>query len=117
MIKAAPPEMYRADFADEARAEFFEDLVDIHQRAPKSIRVLGVVGRVRFVFVEANRVRDLNRHRPNLDVDIQTFECRHHSLVKLSNRFRAQLENLDRAVTALYYQFVIDKVELDLEDA
>ena len=65
MIKAAPPEMNGAHFADEARAKFFEDLVDLHQRLPESIRVFSIVRLVNLILIKANRILNLNRHRPN----------------------------------------------------
>src|SRR6266404_1227111 len=117
MIKAAPPKMDRADFADEARPKLLEDFVDVNQRAPEAIRILVIVRRVRFVFIEANRVWDFNRHRPNLYINPQSFERCHYPLVKIGDRLRAQRQNLDRAITALNHEFVIDKVELDLKNA
>ncbi len=50
-------------------------------------------------------------------MNVEAFEGRHHPLVKSRDRFRPKFQQLDGAVAAFDGQFVIDKVELDLEDA
>ncbi len=60
--------MHGTDFANEARAEFLEYFVDVHERAPESIGILGVVRLVNLILIEANRIWNLDRNRPNLYV-------------------------------------------------
>ena len=60
-IERAPEEVDRAALADEARAKLLEDPIGLHEDAPEAVGVLRIVGAVRFVPIEADRIGDLVR--------------------------------------------------------
>src|SRR5216683_3538780 len=70
-IKTPPKEMDWADFAEKARAKFLEDGVHGHEDSPECVCVLWIVSAMHTVLVEANRIRNLHGHVPNLDVDFE----------------------------------------------
>ena len=85
MIEAAPPEMHRAYFADEARAKLLKDIVDANQRPPESIDVLGVVRLVNPILIETDWIWNLNRHRPNLYVHFQAMKRGKYFLIEVGD--------------------------------
>src|SRR5687768_4189289 len=67
-VGRTPEKVYRAAFADEARAESGEDALALHEDAPEPVGVLGVVRTVNFILIERNRVGNfigiaVDRHR------------------------------------------------------
>src|SRR5712691_2239880 len=99
------------------RAEFLEHFVNVHQSSPVSIRILGVVRLVRLILIKANRVWNLDRHRPNLYFDSQAVERSKYFLIKVCHCLWPQRERLQRTIAALDAQLVVDEVEFDLKDA
>ena len=60
--------MHGTDFADKARAKLLEDVIDVHERTPESIGVIGVIRLVNLILIEANRIWNLDWNGPNLYV-------------------------------------------------
>ena len=59
--------------AYESGAKYLEDAVGLHQRTPESIDVLGVVGSVLFIVIEADRIFDFIRKRMNAQSNVELF--------------------------------------------
>src|SRR5436309_12554234 len=55
-VEASPEEMHRAAFSAEARPKFRKHARGLQLHAPKSIRILRIVGSVDFVPMEWNRI-------------------------------------------------------------
>src|SRR6185437_184932 len=73
-VKTAPEEMCRARFADEARAENVEHIVNRHQSAPEAPGIFLVVGGVYVVLIESNGIGDLHRHLPDFYVNVERMK-------------------------------------------
>ena len=63
--------MHRAGLADEARAEDLEHFVHGNQGAPEAAGIFLVILGMHAVLVEGDRVRHLDRHVPDLHVNLE----------------------------------------------
>ena len=116
-IETAPEEMHGARLSKKRRAEIREDLVRTQQDAPEAVCEIGIVGTVRLILVERNRVWDFVRHR--IDTQIQPeFTQRHeHRRIEGCNRHGLERNRVGRAVAHTQPQKMVDEIELDLEIA
>ena len=114
-IEAAPEEVHGAALAQEVAAEALEQRCRGQQDAPEGVRGGRVVGRVDRVFLETDRVRDLDRHRPDLHRKAGTLEHRHDGLVEVGDRPGLERQRLGHAVGALEHERVVDEVEREAE--
>src|SRR5664279_5584453 len=85
-VKAAPEKVHGAGFADELRPKFLENRVAPLQHAPESAYSLGIIGRVRDILLEGNRIGELNRRRIDTDIDPQFMKSGHKFSIELSDR-------------------------------
>src|SRR5258708_37952436 len=65
---------------------------------------------------EWRSVFDLHGYSPDADVDPQRVEMAHHFTGKVRYRARGQLKRLPRPLTGLDLQFMVDEIEVNLED-
>jgi hypothetical protein len=96
-IDRAPEKMHRAHLAQKVGAEAAEDARRRDERMPEALGRGGVVRVMLRVLREGDRIGDFVRHRMDLDVDAQLRQRRHHPLVELRDRHRAEI---DRALLA-----------------
>src|SRR6185437_8090573 len=90
MVEAAPEEMHRARLADEAAAELLQYRIDRAQHAPEPLDRLALVGRMRRVLVERDRIGDLLRQGPDVDLKAQRVERRQGLGIKSRHRLRLE---------------------------
>src|SRR5690606_2341436 len=65
-ISTAPEVMNRTALADDLRAEIFENAFGLHEDAPISVCVFGIVRAMNIIRIEPNRIRKLAWHRIDL---------------------------------------------------
>ena len=116
-VEAAPEEMNGAVLADEPRPEALEDAVHLEQDPPESLRGRRVVGGVRPVLGEGNRVLDLvgptvDRHR-----EPQPLQGGHERAVEVRGRLGLEGHHPGLVVTGGDEELVLQEVEVDLEGA
>ena len=116
-IEASPEEMHGAGFPDEARAKFLANRGDAREDAPAAIRVFGIVGGVLRVFVEADRIRDFDWHRPDLRVDLDRSENGCKLAVEIRDRARREKNRLVLIAARRDSEHVIDEVKFEREDS
>ena len=114
-IEAAPEELDRARFADEAGLEGLEHAIGLNQRAPQQLRMLRVVRVVPFVQVERDGVGDLHGTGRDRDVDAAASEPRQEVAVEARDRARLEAHREGSRVAVGDVQTVVDEVEVDLE--
>src|ERR1041385_91268 len=108
--------MHGAHLAYEACAKFLKDFFDRHQSLPKSGHSCRVVGSVLRILVEWYRIRDLDRHTPNLDVNPEIAKLGQEFAIKIGHRFRDESDGSAMAFAGLDRQNMAKKIELYLED-
>ncbi len=91
--------------------------VGLHQLAPEELRGVAVVGGVRAIALERDGVLDLRRHRPDVNVDAQRAQPPHDLGVEIGHRTRRQRKRVDSPVAGPQQQPVLEKVEVDLQEA
>src|SRR5205823_9014096 len=116
-IEAAPEEMDRARLAEKPRAESREHLVDLHQRLPEAGYLPGIIGGMDAVFLERDRVGDLDRRRPEVRIQVQRAQPADEFGVEIGHRAGAEGNAVAPAVADIDAQAMIDEVETDLEGA
>ena len=91
-IETAPEKMHRAAFAAEARTKFFKNAIGLDQNAPETVGIFGIVGTMRFVLIEWNRIGDLVRHEIDFhrNADVAQSVCQFP--IKIGYAARLQLE-------------------------
>src|SRR5258707_15602111 len=112
-IEAAPEEVDRARFAEEAGAELLEHAVGVHkdlQEAPHRIRI---VRGVRDVLREANRLRQFVRHLVDGDVNAEVRKIGYHRSIEARHRLSGEGKLPLRAVAGGNAQSLVDEVEVD----
>src|SRR5437879_1234418 len=114
-IERSPEEVHRAALTRETPPELLEDGVRLHENLKESAHGLGIVGRMHAIVGEADRVRDLDRNRPDLHRDSERIEHRDEVAVEVGDRARDEREASRPAVGAGDDEHVIDEVEEDLE--
>jgi hypothetical protein len=87
------------------------------QHAPEALRVVGIVGFVRGVGIEAHGVRYFAGHRVDDDGDAELAQRDHHVVVELRHADRPQHHLAEFAVALADPQRVVEKIEIDLEAA
>ncbi len=87
----------------------------MQKHAPEAIGVLRVVGRVSFVLIERNRVRDLVGFEVDLHFEIELLHFLLESPVKNRDGLRFERKTSGGAVVALDLERVRNKVEVDLK--
>ena len=116
-VEAAPEEMHRAAFADEARSERPEHPVRLQQNAPELLCVIGVIGRMRVVLAEADWRVDLVRQVVDADLDAQFGQNAHQLGVKCGDGARMKPDLPDGAIARGGEQHMPRKIEIELECA
>src|SRR5258708_31057609 len=114
-IETAPEKLQRAGLAEEAGAELLEHPIGIEKNLKKAPERVRVVGGVRVILREADRLRQFVRHLVDHDVNAELGENSHNSRVKTSNRFSGQGKLPRCAFTGRNPRMMIDEVEVDLE--
>ena len=114
-VEAAPEEMHRAHLADKAGAECSENPVGLHQDPPEAVDVFGVIGAVLPILLERYGIGDLDRRRPNPDVEPERLQPLHDLAVEIGNGAGTQRETFGRPVIGRNRQAVTDEIEIDLE--
>src|SRR5262249_23281026 len=109
-IEAAPEEVDGAAFAEEPRAEFTEHAECRQHRATEALRGVGVVGAVRLVLVERDRVLDLGGPRADRRGELELVERRAHGAVEVRDRAWAQLDGTAPTVARREHRAVIDEI-------
>src|SRR5258705_13762884 len=67
------------------------------------------------VLVEAEGVRHLDRHGPDVRVDVERLESREVLAMEVGDGAWRQMHRARRAITRSHHQQVINEVELDVE--
>src|SRR5438046_6487204 len=101
--------MDRTAFPAEARAKFLKHAIGPNQYTPASIRIFGIVGTMLLIAVEWNRVRNLVRHRVDLDRQSELIQRGHDRLVKIRHAARFQFNRSLSPVTFQNSKPMIDK--------
>ena len=114
---AAPEEMDGTRLADEATAKLGEQPMGLTQAMPEGPRVVEVIARVLVVLLEGDRDVDLDRRRPDRHVDVERRQAIHDGSIEGRDRHRPQIERKGSAVTFRCAEAMIDKVEIELEQA
>jgi hypothetical protein len=112
-VEAAPEEMHRAHFADEAGTERLQHMRGLKQRAPEPIGRVRVVGRMHGVLLKGDRIGKLARHRPDRYVQSQRVEPTHQLAVEIGDRHGLEREVGARAVARPDHQAMVDEIEID----
>ena len=74
-----------------------------------------VVASVLGVLLEADRIRDLDRHRPDGHIDAEPHERLHDEGVKIGHRSRFERHGLRATVRAPDQEAVVDEIEIHRE--
>ena len=112
-VEASPEEVDGAALSDEAAPERLEHGLHGDERPPERVRRRRVVGSMHRVRLEADRIRNLHRLRPDADVDPQPAQGIHHEPIELGDRPRLEPDPLRAAVGAAEDELVGDEVERD----
>ncbi len=83
----------------------------------KARRVFGIVLRVGAILFERQRVRDLARHGPDMDVDAESPQPLHEAGIKVRDRHRRELHAFERPSLVAICKLVADQIENDIERA
>src|SRR5690242_2343591 len=89
-IEAAPEEMNRTDFPQEAAPELLEQLIDLNEHPPETMRGLGIIGVVLPILRERDGARYFVRQLMDPDCNTELPQERHHSLIELRNGLRLE---------------------------
>src|SRR6266850_7744128 len=89
-IEAAPEKMHWARLANKTRPELFQHLVDRKQYPPEPADGFGVVRGMNVIFIEGNRLENLDGHPPDLHVNVGRMQQAHKFLVEIGDRARNQ---------------------------
>ena len=116
-IHRAPEVVDGAHLAHEARPEQTELPVGVDQLLPEGLGMLRVVGAVRGVVGERDGDGDLVGHGMDLDRHPERAQCVEGLRVEGGDRLPRQGERTPTAVARAQHEFVLDEVELDVEDA
>src|SRR5688572_32837525 len=107
--------MHRAALPHEMRAELFKNAIRLHKNSPKSIGLLRVIGRVRFILIERDRIRYFVRFAVDGHREVETRHFIHESLVERRHRLRFEPETPKLPIAGPNRQLMADKVEFDFE--
>src|SRR5262249_48798642 len=114
-IEASPKEMHRARLADKAGAKQLEHTIALEQHAPKPLRVVRIVGRVRAVFAEADRFRYFIWHLVDRTPPAALPQSAHDAGEKAATRLRPQRTRQPPCLADVDAQNVVDEIECDLQ--
>src|SRR5215472_18134096 len=89
-VEAAPKEMNRARFAQEAGSKKLEYAIGLDERAPKAVGGGGVVGGVGAVLRKWDRIGHLVRHFMDGDRDPNAVQELDDSMIEVGNGSRLQ---------------------------
>jgi len=109
--------MNRAALSDKPRPEFLQDRLYRDQDPPEAFHRLAIVRSVSEILIEAYGIRNLHRHRPDLDCDAQTPEGGHELLVEVGHGSRGERNRLAQPSACLEDKVVMQEVKLDFEGA
>src|SRR5712664_1862991 len=115
-IKAPPKEMYGTCFSDEPRSKLLKDRGHSCEDLPKAMRVFAVVRRMTLIEFEGNRSRDFNGRPRHLHVNAERVQRVHEFFVEGGHGARRQTERSAFPEAGLYFQSMVDKVKVNLED-
>src|SRR5579862_6258395 len=107
--------MHGTAFPQEARAELLEDAIAVHQNAPESLDVLGVVRRVMSVLVERREVIEFHGDLVEFYLNAKRLQRRHILRVEIGNRSWKEPHAMLYACAAIEQQLVSYQVEFDGE--
>ena len=107
--------MNGAVFANEATAELFEDRIHERQNPPESLGVCRVIRYMLRIPVESDGIRNFDRHRPDMHVNVERLQSRHELRIEGGHRLWSELKNSLLAVTNGDRQPVLKEVELDFK--
>src|SRR5258707_252124 len=103
--------MHRAGLTNEARAVGLEDCIDAYDDLPEAVDRDGVVGGVRVILIEGNRLRYLLGQRIDCDRDPQRPERLQELVVEVGDRAGHERDLLYPAAAGGDGQTVIEEVE------
>ena len=95
----------------------FSKPIHLQQDAPEPVGVFGVVGRMCPVLVERDRVRDLDRHGPDVGFQTKAAQPAHHLGMEVGDASWRERDGFDRTSTGLDLQPMVDEIEIDLKTA
>src|SRR5580700_9944288 len=107
--------MNRAAFADEARAEFLKNRIDIYEDLPEAVSVFAIVGGMGLVQSEANRARNFYGHGPEFDCDAERMESGREFRVEFGDGAGHEAEGAGFAKAGGDVERVGDEIESDFE--
>ena len=116
-IEATPEEMHWAALADEPCAKLLEDAVHLDERAPKPVRMIGVVCTMRFVEAEGDRTRYLTRKLRDSNRDAELSEGGDDGRIEARYSSRLQRDPFAVVIARRDDELMLTEVELHLEAA
>lgn len=114
-IQRAKEQMYRAALADEPPAKLFEHSIGLDEDPPEALGMIAIVRPVRFVQIEADRVRNFIRFLVNRDLEIEASHLAHQAAVKRRYRLRLEREAGRASIARADRELVPDEIEIDLK--
>ncbi len=87
------------------------------QHAPKTVGIVGVIGRVQRILLKRNTVGDFARHRRDHHVDAELAQRRQKPDIEFRHTHWLEHELTEMSVARPHPKHVVDEVEIDLEAA
>ncbi len=114
-IEAAPEEMHRAGFADEAGAKVGHHARRLNEGPVEAPDIDAIVLRMGAIAVECNAVFDFARRRPDLRVNAEPMQPEHEFVIEVSDCHRLESDGFDPAIAGRDTKLMVDKIEGDIE--
>src|SRR5205814_2366397 len=114
--EAAPEEVDWARLPDELATELRKQPLRVGQPMEERQYVVAVVRGVALVLLERDRLGDLDRVRPDPDVDVHRAKPCQQAPVERRDRHRLKIEPEGPAVTVDDGQAMPNEIQLDLEE-
>src|SRR4029079_16727554 len=103
--------------ADETRSKLLHHSLRRTQHMPAPLDILRLVRNMLLILVKRNRIRYLNRHLPDLNLDSELLERQHRLAVERRDTLRFQGHERIRPIAAFDHEKVIDEVKLHFEES
>ena len=116
-VEAPPEEVDRARLPQEIVSELLGHAIGLRESVPEPSRPRRVVRGVRSVLDERDRLRNLDRNRPDLDLDLEIGQRVHGLPVEVGDRHRAERQIAARSVARHDSVAMVEEVEIHLERA
>ena len=114
-VEDAPEKMRGAGLADEGNLAAREDVINLTENAPEAIGEYLIVGSVRGVGLKSDGRSNLDRHRPNRDLQPHLAQQGHQLLIEIGDRLRLEAQHAIGAVGDADHELMVDEVKLHLK--